>query len=577
MRWTIRHTALLNTYPCWTPPREGPTHFTGDLLGGLTVLPDGRLALGGRDGKIRLWDVTTGVETATLEQGGTVTVLTVLPDGRLASLSDFTDRTIRLWDVATGTEISRIALNPDMGMIIGELLALPDGRVAAGSSNGIIHIWDPVQGIETDRLECPKGWVHAVQVRPDGRLVTSSGYPDNEFRLWDLKTGTHRILGDEMYDYISYGLGKRHLQTLAHLGRTALVPLRDGLLAFGTKSGLGLWDLKAGEEVGWRQDAAGHVQSLALLSDGRLVSKGNDGDVRLWELTSATRIGHPGGHRGRISAIAPLSGGRVASASYDATIRVWETTGSGAEIIRIEKAPSRARALAVLPGNRLASGREDEDGIAIWSLETGTEVAALAGYGHPRTHVSALALLPDGRLASAGGSFDNTIRLWDLEAGFAAAHLRGHTGGVRALALLPDGRLASAGRDRTIRLWDVATPTEVARMEGLEGHAKEIWTISALPGNGLASGLADGTIQLWDLKSSTEAARLKCAWTVTALAVVSDRLLASAEATNTVRLWDLQTSRSPPSRWTIAPPLLPLCREAGLLSACRTDDSIGWT
>src|SRR5687767_8450928 len=47
--------------------------------------------------------------------------------------------------------------------------------------------------------------------------------------------------------------------------------------------------------------------------------------------------------------------------------------------------------------------------------------------------------------------------------------LRGHSDGIYTLALSPDGKLlASGGRDRTIKLWDLATGKEHSTLEGHE-------------------------------------------------------------------------------------------------------------
>jgi WD40 repeat protein len=68
---------------------------------------------------------------------------------------------------------------------------------------------------------------------------------------------------------------------------------------------------------------------------------------------------------------------------------------------------------------------------------------------------SSLALSIDGtRLYS--GSDDNSIKVWDLEAGKEILTLSGHTGNVRCLSLAADGkRLYSGSRDTTVKVWDL--------------------------------------------------------------------------------------------------------------------------
>ncbi|KAI9034321.1 WD40-repeat-containing domain protein [Hyaloraphidium curvatum] len=138
------------------------------------------------------------------------------------------------------------------------------------------------------------------------------------------------------------------------------------------------------------------------------------------------------------------------------------------------------------PEGRLLGSCGDDGKVFVWSWD-GLEADGVTGrgsvyrelVGHER-EVYTLRWCPQdtsGKKLMATGSFDSTVRIWDVLSGACLHHLKHHTEPIYSVAFHPRGQYVAVGSfDHGMTLWNVADGTLVKRYEGDSGIFEVSWS-----------------------------------------------------------------------------------------------------
>lgn len=466
---------------------ESPRH-RGAILS-MALAPDGeRLATGGVDGIVRIWNLAEGrLEKALSGHTFHLHTMAWSPDGKRLATNAWGDVKLRIWNVDSG----KMEKEFDKRYHLRSLCWSADGKKLAGGTDGSGRIYVSDDLAEPQLLTEIGQVVWAVAWSPDGSTlaVSSHGNP---------VTVIESSSGKAVYS-LEQDMAE---QTLA----VQFSP--DGsLLATGAAKGVAIWNAADGKAT---QQIDARAADVCWSPDGTQLAAVSSAGIAAWNAATGKPVWKQNVDGGKVEWSAKT--GQLAVVSG---VRISVRDGKdGSEVKTIDAGGETA---PIFQAGRPVITGIGTPVLSLWDPVTLKHTKRLEGHSGAATSAS---WSRDGKQfasADAGG----TVRIWDVKAWEPRHTLEAGKRPVTLLGWSDDGKmLAAGGGDKAIRIWTAAGEPKAT----LEGQAKVVRAFTWAPGNRqLASSAAGGEVVVWDAFKGSEERTIDGSEVVTALAWASFR------------------------------------------------------
>ncbi len=487
------------------------SHETGKAMAASFIHPKTKTAPGAvpppRRQVISTWDMKTGQRTDhPVPPGVEVTCLDVTPDGQQVVVAR-DDGNVELWTLKDG---KRRSLQPRMPSLVTCIAFSGNGaKLLAGSEidkdgMGSIQLWDLRNPQEPARVMKQKGVVSEIVVDNDGIFAASifggdpidPAGPDGAATTWDLR------LGQSIGDPIEVDKGLLHV---------AIEPRKE-LIALGMKKGeVFIGSFRNGGEVLPPLSHPSAVTSLAFSADGGSIVVGDGGGyVNVWDLNDGKLLFPTRGHDGEILKAMPAADtSLLTTISRHGDVSVFDMQTGALLSYHIENTITDAK--FTRDGSLLIVAPAGIPSVQVWNIHERMSERKFVDVLDKNliTRIKGPDNSPEQlRRSDAGGANrqksmyaaadpDGTVFIYDAKTLKPVGKPILHPPAVGAVTLTQDEKLlVTSGRDRAVRVWDIATRQNIITMQ----HDSYVPVIALSPDDQrLVTVTDDGEMRVWDL------------------------------------------------------------------------------
>jgi hypothetical protein len=266
----------------------------------MLFLPDGKLAVaGGRpgeEGDVRIYDINGGTPKTVngvvvldgvndpkvmlkqlLDADDEVQCLALSADGKKLA-SGGCDRIVNVWDLSPGYAAAKLeqSIENHADWVFGVAFS-PDGkRLLTCSRDKTAKVWDLTTKESVLTFPDHQNPVYAVAVQADGKVGFSAG-EDNQLRAWNAAAEGKQVRASGGHGKVIYKL--------------VPVPKQPLLVTCSADQTVRVWNGSNGAAVRTLSGHTDYVYALAVSPDGTLIASGAfNGEVRIWKLADGALV-----------------------------------------------------------------------------------------------------------------------------------------------------------------------------------------------------------------------------------------------------------------------------------------------